>query len=64
MNKTASLLNQTYPDAVTAESPTILYNTNKISNLRVKLTQQHKGFEESLKQLDVIYVTIKDYRLI
>ena len=48
MNKNVALLDQTYPDAATAESSTILYNTNKITNLRVTLTQQQQEIEESL----------------
>ena len=61
MNKNESLLDQTYPDAATAESPTILFNTIKITNLIMKLTQQQQEIEESLKQIDVIFVTIRDY---
>lgn len=61
MNKNESLLDQTYPDATTAESPTILFNTIKITNLIVKLTQQQQEIEESLKQIDVIFVPIRDY---
>lgn len=61
MNKNESLLDQTYPNAATAESPTILFNTIKITNLIVKLTQQQQEIEESLKQIDVIFIPIRDY---
>ena len=61
MNKNESLVDQTYPDAATADSPTILYYKNKITNLIVKLTQQQQEIEESLKQIDVIFVPIRDY---
>ena len=61
MNKNESLLDQTYPDAATAESPTILYYKNKITNLIVKLTQQQQEIEESLKRIDGIVFTIRDY---
>ena len=61
MNKNESLLDQTYPDAATADSPTILYYKNKITNLIVKLTQQQQEIEESLKRIDGIVFTIRDY---